>query len=37
MCIAFDHRAIDFNDIIPFVKHLDGILADPKQVLAWIN
>ena len=37
MCIAFDHRAIDFNDIIPFVKHLDGILADPKQVLAWIK
>lgn len=36
-CIAFDHRAIDFNDIIPFVKKLDEILADPKQILDWVN
>lgn len=36
-CIAFDHRAIDFNDIIPFIKRLDEIFADPKQVLDWIN
>ena len=36
-CIAFDHRAIDFNDIIPFIKYLDEILAEPKKVLEWIN
>lgn len=35
-CIAFDHRAIDFNDIIPFIKRLDGIFADPEQVLDWL-
>ena len=35
-CIAFDHRAIDFNDIIPFIKHLDGIFANPEQVLEWL-
>ena len=36
-CIAFDHRAIDFNEIIPFVKRLDEIFADPRQVMEWIN
>ena len=35
-CIAFDHRAIDFNDIIPFIKRLDGIFANPEQVLEWL-
>ena len=37
MCIAFDHRALDFNEIVPFVKKLDSIFADPKQVLDWIS
>ena len=36
-CIAFDHRAIDFNDIIPFVKKIDSILEDPRQLLDWVN
>ena len=36
MCIAFDHRALDFNEIVPFVKKLDEIFAEPKQVLNWI-
>ena len=36
-CIVFDHRAIDFNDIIPFVQKLDAILEDPRQILQWIN
>ena len=37
LCIAFDHRAIDFNDIIPFAQKLDSVLADPKQILDWVN
>ena len=36
-CIAFDHRAIDFNEIIPFIKRLDEIFSDPKQVLDWLT
>ena len=36
-CIAFDHRAIDFNDIIPFIKRLDEIFAEPEQVMDWIE
>ena len=35
-CIAFDHRAIDFAEIIPFIKRLDEIFAQPEQVLEWI-
>ncbi len=35
-CIAFDHRAIDFAEIIPFIKRLDEIFAEPEQVLDWI-
>lgn len=37
MCIAFDHRVLDFNEIIPFIKKLDSIFADPEQVLQWIK
>ena len=37
MCIAFDHRALDFNEIVPFIKKLDEIFADPKIVLDWIR
>ena len=36
-CIAFDHRAIDFAEIIPFIKRLDEIFAAPEQVLDWIS
>ena len=27
MCIAFDHRALDFGDIVPFIKKMDELLA----------
>lgn len=36
MCIAFDHRALDFNEIVPFIKKLDEIFANPRVVLDWI-
>ena len=35
ICIAFDHRAIDFGDIVPFLKCLDGIFADPEIIYTW--
>lgn len=35
MCLAFDHRAIDFNSIVPFLKALDSIFANPKVIYTW--
>ncbi|MBR5410004.1 MAG: 2-oxo acid dehydrogenase subunit E2 [Clostridia bacterium] len=37
MCIAFDHRALDFNEIVPFIKRLDEIFEKPAEVLNWIS
>lgn len=33
ICIAFDHRALDFGDIIPFIKKLDAISESPEFVI----
>ena len=30
ICIAFDHRALDFGDIVPFLKRLDDIFENPR-------
>ena len=27
MCIAFDHRALDFGDIVPFLRRMDQLLG----------
>ncbi len=35
MCLAFDHRAVDFNALVPFLKTLDGIFADPGIIRTW--
>ena len=35
ICIAFDHRALDFGDAVPFIKRLDNIFANPKQIHNW--
>lgn len=35
MCLAFDHRALDFAEIIPFLQRLDDIFANPMQILNW--
>lgn len=37
ICIAFDHRVIDFGDIVPFMKRLDEIFADPSIVENWVG
>ncbi|MDF2503623.1 2-oxo acid dehydrogenase subunit E2 [Clostridium sp.] len=35
MCLAFDHRALDFSSIIPFLKKLDSIFDDPTIIHQW--
>lgn len=37
VCIAFDHRALDFGDIVPFMKKLDDIFAHPEILNDWMN
>ena len=34
--IAFDHRALDFSDIVPFMKRMDEILADDELLRSFI-
>lgn len=35
LCIAFDHRALDFGEVIPFIKRLDEIFENPKVIHNW--
>ena len=35
MCLAFDHRAVDFDTLVPFLKKLDEIFADPLVIDQW--
>jgi pyruvate/2-oxoglutarate dehydrogenase complex dihydrolipoamide acyltransferase (E2) component len=35
ICLAFDHRAVDFDTLIPFLKRLDEIFAHPKEIYSW--
>lgn len=35
MCLAFDHRAFDFGDIVPFIQRLDGIFQKPDEIRKW--
>lgn len=35
--IAFDHRALDFGDIVPFMKSLDTIFASEKIIKSFIE
>ena len=37
ICIAFDHRALDFGDIVPFTKKLDEIFENPEIIHSWIK
>lgn len=33
--IAFDHRALDFGEMVPFLRRLDDIFAHPEQMENW--
>ena len=35
MCLAFDHRAVDFSALVPFLKTLDRIFAEPGIIRTW--
>ncbi len=35
ICIAFDHRALDFGEIVPFMKRLDEIFENPEIIYSW--
>ena len=35
LCIAFDHRALDFGEIVPFIKRLDEIFEEPEIIHTW--
>lgn len=35
ICIAFDHRALDFGEAMPFIQRLDDIFANPNQIVNW--
>ncbi|MGN0444463.1 MAG: 2-oxo acid dehydrogenase subunit E2 [Acutalibacteraceae bacterium] len=36
ICIAFDHRVLDFGDIVPFMKRLDDIFENPSVIEKWV-
>jgi pyruvate/2-oxoglutarate dehydrogenase complex dihydrolipoamide acyltransferase (E2) component len=35
MCLAFDHRAVDFSAVIPFLKRLDEVFSKPYVIHNW--
>ncbi|MBP1999653.1 pyruvate dehydrogenase E2 component (dihydrolipoamide acetyltransferase) [Paenibacillus shirakamiensis] len=35
LCLAFDHRAVDFSSLVPFLKKLDDIFANPHIIHEW--
>ena len=34
--LLFDHRALDYGDIVPFMKRLDEIFARPGNLSEWL-
>lgn len=36
MTIGFDHRAVDYGDIVPFMEKLDEIFENPEIIRDWI-
>lgn len=37
IAICFDHRALDFGDIVPFINRLDEIFSKPEILLEWMG
>jgi pyruvate/2-oxoglutarate dehydrogenase complex dihydrolipoamide acyltransferase (E2) component len=35
ICLAFDHRAVDFDTLVPFLERLDEIFASPQEIYSW--
>jgi pyruvate dehydrogenase E2 component (dihydrolipoamide acetyltransferase) len=34
-CIVFDHRALDFGDVVPLIKGMDTIFHNPDIIHEW--
>ncbi len=37
LTLAFDHRACDFGDLIPFIEKMDEIFACPRLIDPWFE
>jgi len=35
--IAFDHRAVDYGGVAPFLKRLDAVFARPEVMAEWLE
>lgn len=35
LCLAFDHRAVDFEALVPFMRTLDRLFAHPAIIHQW--
>lgn len=35
LCLAFDHRAFDFGDVVPMIQRLDELFAAPQALADW--
>ena len=33
--LVFDHRAVDFGDLLPFIQRLEDIFKNPEQMYNW--
>ena len=33
--LVFDHRAVDFGDLVPFIQRLEDIFKNPEQMYNW--
>ena len=36
-CLVFDHRAFEFSELLPFLRRLDQLFADPKLLLPLLG
>lgn len=35
LTIAIDHRALDYGDVVPFMRKMDEIFANPQIIQSW--
>lgn len=35
LTIAIDHRALDYGDVVPFMKKMDEIFSNPQIIQSW--
>lgn len=33
--LVFDHRAVDYGDVLPFIQRLEDIFKNPEQIYNW--